>query len=920
MSRLLPKAKGLRLQTRILVVALLPTLLVALVVGGYLLATRMADLHRSQQQIGENIVRHLAPASEFAILSGDEHVLRRLADRVAHDSGVKRVTIRDAEGRILSEARSPYTGADDTTGILAQIFPVTEEELLFSAPVRLGMNPESDYEQLFQGNNGTDREDHEVIGLVEAQLSTIPLLQRQKDVLKLGLALITGGLLLAWVLAIQVGISILRPINGVIRAIRQFRSGDLDARVPERSRGEGGFLEQGFNELAQEVQTSRQSMEAQIEQATRELRETLEAVEIKNVELDLARRRAEESNRIKSEFLANISHEIRTPMNAIFGYTQLLARTQLHDTQKAYIGTIQRSADSLLALLEDVLNLSRIEAGRVNLEESEFQPETLIEDTLSMMAPTIFDQELELVWHPGPQLRSRTLADAVKIRQILSNLLSNAAKFTHEGQITVHADLLTQEDGTALRMDVVDTGIGIHLEDTDRLFQAFSQLDSKSSRQHQGAGLGLVICQQLAELMGGSMEVDSKPGYGSRFRATLPVRVIETNREKPLSGLTIQLLGRHPDPVVALHDRLEQWGAHVHRIDRVEPNGPPTLGDADFRTRRLVILSRQDVHDDAYLSELEGIIREAPNTLVMVSTLDRTLLQDLENRFGYSCIPSTTSSNGLITLLQNDEAQENLDKEDTRATTVRPDPHRLDGVCVLIVEDNRVNRQLTMEFLEHAGAHIYTAVDGHSALALAKRHTSDVVLMDIQLPGMDGLETLSRLREMTTYRDVPVIALTASASSEERQRCERAGITDILVKPVREEVLLERIHRITGPGNEFSSRPHDRNTASTSQPPQVMGRDAEGRIKPAIADMVRSDLPDQLATAVDLAEKGQYRDLDGEVHRMRGTAAFCGFHELAETCEKIRLTLADDPVSDTTIRPLMTRLESDVEAVLESLE
>lgn len=919
MSRLLPGNKGLRLQTRIFIVALLPTLLVALVVGGYLLGTRMADLHQSQQRIGENIVRHLAPASEFAILSGDDHVLRRLTERLVKDPGVRRVTIRDAERRVLSEARSPHAGTSDAPGILARVFPVTDEELLFSAPVRLGMNPDGDYEQLFQGDEGTETGEDEVIGSVEVQLSTIPLLQRQADVLKLGLALITGGLLLAWILAIQVGISILRPINGVIRAIRQFRDGDLNARVPERSRGEGGFLEQGFNELAEEVQSSRQSMEAQIEQATRELRETLEAVEIKNVELDLARQRAEDSNRIKSEFLANISHEIRTPMNAIFGYTQLLARTELHESQKAYIGTIQRSADSLLALLEDVLNLSRIEAGRVDLEESEFQPETLIEDTLAMMAPTVFDRELDLVWHPGPRLGSRTLADAVKIRQILNNLLSNAAKFTRDGHIAVHADLVPREDGTALQVDVVDTGIGIPLEDTERLFQAFSQLDSKSSRQHQGAGLGLVICQQLAHLMGGRMEVKSEPGHGSRFRAILPVRIIEADRGEPLSGMTIRLFGRHRETIRAVHDRLARWGAKVDQIDESASGAASPTATGDGQNWLLVILSRRDIHDEDYLGRLEGMIRTEPHALVMASTLDRTLLQNMEQRFGCSCVPSTVGGDGLRKLLL-DHGRQSATGEVESPPPARPDPHRLDGIRVLLVEDNRVNRQLTMEFLEHAGAQTHAAVDGHSALTLAERHDSDVVLMDIQLPGMDGLETLSYLRELPDYREVPVIALTASASTEERQRCEQAGIADILVKPVREEILLERIRRATEGQSATSPDPGTQDTVSRRTASQAMGRDAEGRLKPAIADMVRADLPNQLATAMELADNKRYQDLDKEVHRIRGTAAFCGFHELANTCEQLRMALDESPVPGTTLTTLMDRLEADVEAVLESLE
>jgi CheY-like chemotaxis protein/HPt (histidine-containing phosphotransfer) domain-containing protein len=301
-----------------------------------------------------------------------------------------------------------------------------------------------------------------------------------------------------------------------------------------------------------------------------------------------------------------------------------------------------------------------------------------------------------------------------------------------------------------------------------------------------------------------------------------------------------------------------------------------------------------------------------------VSTLDRGFLKTLEQQLGSSCIPATISGTGLRDLLLERDLAGTESSTDP-INPAAPDPHRLEGFRVMVVEDNRVNRRLTMEFLENAGARIHAAVDGNSALKLAEQHGSDVVLMDIQLPGMDGLETLSRLRMIPGYESVPVIALTASASAGERRRCEQAGVADILVKPIREEILLERIRRFTS-GNTLESVETDEPPSQPDRPiPKAMGRDEAGRIKPEIADMVREDLPKQLSSALALARDHAYSDLDGEVHRMRGTAAFCGFRELAGICEKIRLALEDENLSGSALDALLEQLEEAVRAVLDEL-
>jgi len=918
------------LRMQVLLIAILPTLLLTMIVGGYLLATRISDLRDSQKQIGETIVSHLAPASEYAVISGNQQVLKRLANRLITDSGVKRIRILNSDGIVLAEAASDSV-QKDLDGWFSRFRPALGEDLFFTENIYLGDEPLGEFEALFTEDASQMTDPDPVIGKVEVTLSAVPLITRQAEVMRFGIILILTGLLLAWLMAARAGLNIVRPINRVVQAIEDFRKGNLDTRVAIRSRGEAALLERGFNELAAEIQTSRNHMESQIEQATLELRETLEAVEIQNVELDLARKRAEESNRIKSEFLANISHEIRTPMNAIFGYTQLLARTDLQGSQKDYTVTIQRAAESLLALLEDVLNLSRIEAGRVELEETVFDPEELLEDTIAMMAPGIFDQELELIWHPLSPLPREILADAVKIRQVVSNLLSNAGKFTHEGHICLQARVDEHPHGSAmLRIDVIDTGIGIREEDSLRLFKAFSQLDSSSARRHQGAGLGLVICEQLTRLMGGRIDVFSTPGQGSRFQIELPVRIIKAHQIPSAIQRSMAIYCKQALSAQALALRLENLGHEVRILDDLNELASISQQrpvDDDTQTLVVVEVGREELAREEHLERIKENLPENRPILLLVSMLDREQLQFLEQYFGLPCLPKTVATKTLDRSIQANF--ENL-------RTIEPSPGGssssfapLANLKILVVEDNRINRHLTVEFLEHAGADTKAAEDGPSALELAESWRPDVVLMDIQLPGMDGLETTTRLQALPWFQSTPVLALTASASEGERRRCVEAGLQDVMVKPLRAEVLVERISRSLRAASEEADEHGGHGTMNGGQteaapeeqaPPQPMGRDSDGKLRPEIAAMILDDLPRQVQAAQLHLDRHKLEELDAVVHQIRGTAAFCGFEQLAEHCEAVRASIESGQVDDQTLTALLKRLMDSAEEVLKGLE
>ena len=386
-------------------------------------------------------------------------------------------------------------------------------------------------------------------------------------------------------------------------------------------------------------------------------------VKDRTTELEHAAQRAEASARAKSEFLAMMSHEIRTPMNGILGMAQLLELTTLDDEQREYVNTIRSSGDALLVLINDILDFSKIEAGKLDLESKSFHLPSLLESTLSLFQPLMRDKGLQLLTQFDTALPQHVKGDSTRLRQVLSNLLSNAIKFTQQGSIRLSVGLLTQDaDGMQLSFSVQDTGMGIPADRMDRLFQAFSQIDSSTTRRFGGTGLGLAICARLCEAMGGGISVQSQLGQGSNFTFSM-------------------------------------------RLDH---------GQAE--------------------------VQATPHTWASLSTLQR----------------------------------------------------------VLVVDDDAINRTLTTVMLKKLGLSADVAQNGFEALSLLAQQAYGLVLMDMQMPGMDGVTATEALRQMPLAHQPYIIALTANAFDSDRERCLRAGMNDFLSKPFRLSVLRDKLAQVPG--------------------------------------------------------------------------------------------------------------------------
>ncbi|MFU0913679.1 two-component sensor histidine kinase BarA [Kluyvera intermedia] len=777
------------LRARMMILILAPTVLIGLLLSIFFVVHRYNDLQRQLEDAGASIIEPLAVSSEYGMNLQNRESIGQLISVLhrRHSDIVRAISVYDEHNKLFVTSNyqldpgelqlprgTPFPRRLSVTrhgDIMILRTPIISEHY---SPDE---SPQSDAKTPVN-----------MLGYVALELDLKSVrLQQYKEIFIssvmmlfcIGIALIFGWRLMR---------DVTGPIRNMVNTVDRIRRGQLDSRVEGFMLGELDMLKNGINSMAMSLAAYHEEMQHNVDQATSDLRETLEQMEIQNVELDLAKKRAQEAARIKSEFLANMSHELRTPLNGVIGFTRLTLKTELTPTQHDHLSTIERSANNLLAIINDVLDFSKLEAGKLLLESIPFPLRNSLDEVVTLLAHSAHDKGLELTLNIRNDVPDNVIGDPLRLQQVITNLVGNAIKFTENGNIDVLVEQRAiSNNKVQIEVQIRDTGIGIPERDQSRLFQAFRQADASISRRHGGTGLGLVITQKLVREMGGDISFHSQPNRGSTFwfniNLDLNLNVISDGLDtRSLKGKRIAYVEANAAAAQATLDMLASTPLEV--VYAVSIAALPVEKYDILLVAVPVSVRDLSMHRDKLNAALA-----MTNLLILALPCHAHVdAESLKKDGAAACLLKPLTTTRLLPVLLE------FSRTPTAPLALPSTEHRL-PMTVMAVDDNPANLKLIGALLDDQVQHVELCESGQQAIERAKQMKFDLILMDIQMPDIDGLRACELIRQLPHQQQTPVIAVTAHALAGQREKLLAAGMNDYLAKPIEESRLHDLLLR-----------------------------------------------------------------------------------------------------------------------------
>lgn len=782
-----------------------------------------------------------------------------------------------------------------------------------------------------KGVDGVER----IFGYVPAQLSPkdfflsagqakAEAFQPIADATNRGVVLILVGLFAAMYLAWIGGRKFIRqPVAELLDGTAEWGKGNYDARVDVTDRAsEIGRLGVAFNDMADAL-AARHAAQQRAEEELRHLNATLESrIERRTLEL-------EEANRAKSQFLANVSHEIRTPVNGVLGMLELVRQTKLDPKQHRYIATAGRAAAILLGIINEILDISKLEAGKIELEQAAFNLRDVVEEVVETFADVAYGKGLELTCSIPADLPTALIGDSGRLRQILTNLIGNAVKFTDNGEVGIGVNAIEADAGSALiAFHVTDTGIGIPVDKQRHIFDAFAQADSSTTRRYGGTGLGLSIANQLCEMMGTSIDLTSEPGRGSTFRFTAGFDRQKATEEaavpSPFKGMAVLIVENNTHHRQALKDQLSSWEIRVGEAE----NAATALTEIAAAAARsdpfalaIIDITLPDTNGIDLVRQIKSNPAIAGLRLVLLTLRDFEMDQhgDLRQHV-HGCLTKPVRQAALRKCLASTDGA----GDPAPQRLVLRAPEGAAGAPVLLVEDNPVNLEVAVAILESFGCKVTTGVNGKEAVERYASSDFKLIFMDCQMPQMDGFEATAEIRkqEARSGRSVPIVALTASAIEGDRERCLAAGMNDYVPKPFTADQMRSVVATWIGrsaSGAGHGKRNHLTLVAPGEAPPSTSSADQpiDDRVLTSLARLQRDGRPDIVNRVITLflesapalvndleegAATGDMTVLHRASHTLKSASANVGAGLLSAHCRELEALARTGVVPDVQSR------------------